>query len=62
MTNTYLESPGNFTPYRLPPAGKLERNAFPFVLMDTRGDTLRLGGVSRELAGLMAYLQHAAAY
>ncbi|CAB3650695.1 hypothetical protein LMG3458_00049 [Achromobacter deleyi] len=62
MTNTYLESSGNFTPYRLPPAGKLERNAFPFVLMDTRGDTLRLGGVSRELAGLMAYLQHAAAY
>ena len=62
MTNTYLESPANFSPYRLPPAGKLERNAFPFVLMDTRGDTLRLGGVSRELAGLMTYLQHAAAY
>lgn len=62
MTNTYLESPANFSPYRLPPAGKLERNAFPFVLMETRGDALRLGGVSRELAGLISYLQHAAAY
>lgn len=62
MTNDYLESPANFSPYRLPPPGKLERNAFPFVLMDTRGKALRLGGVSRELAGLIAYLQHAAAY
>lgn len=62
MTNTYLESPANFSPYRLPPAGKLERNAFPFVLMETRGDALRLGGVSRELAGLIIDLQHAAAY
>ncbi len=51
MTNTYLLSGEHFTPYRLPPPGKLERNAYPFLLMDTRDDALRLGGISSELWG-----------
>lgn len=59
MTNTYLLSPEHFTPYRLPPPGKLERNAYPFLLMDTRHDALRLGGVSSELWGLIVYLHNA---
>ncbi len=60
MTNTYLLSGEHFTPYRLPPPGKLERNAYPFLLMDTRDGALRLGGVSSELWGLIAYLHNAA--
>jgi len=60
MTNTYLLSSEHFTPYRLPPPGKLERNAYPFLLMDTRNDALRLGGVSSELWGLIIYLHNAA--
>jgi hypothetical protein len=60
MTNTYLLSDKHFTPYRLPPPGKLERNAYPFLLMDTHGGALRLGGVSSELWGLVAYLHNAA--
>jgi len=59
MTNTYLLSGEHFTPYRLPPPGKLERNAYPFLLMDTRNGALRLGGVSSELWGLIAYLHNA---
>lgn len=59
MTNTYLLSDKHFTPYRLPPAGKLERNAYPFLLMDTHSSALRLGGVSSELWGLIAYLHNA---
>lgn len=60
MTNTYLLSSEHFTPYRLPPPGKLERNAYPFLLMDTRNEALRLGGVSSELWGLITYLHNAA--
>ena len=60
MTNTYLLSDKHFTPYRLPPPGKLERNAYPFLLMDTRDGALRLGGVSSELWGLIVYLHNAA--
>ena len=59
MANTYLLSGEHFTPYRLPPPGKLERNAYPFLLMDTRDGALRLGGVSSELWGLIAYLHNA---
>jgi len=60
MTNTYLLSSGHFTPYRLPPAGTLERKAYPFLLMESRDGTLRLGGVSAELWGLVAWLHNAA--
>lgn len=60
MTNTYLLSSGHFTPYRLPPAGTFERNAYPFLLMESRGGALRLGGVSTELWGLVAWLHNAA--
>ncbi|WP_061304179.1 hypothetical protein [Achromobacter piechaudii] len=60
MANTYLLSPDHFTPYRLPPPGKLERNAYPFLLMDTREGALRLGGISSELWGLIVYLHNAA--
>ncbi|MFY3139782.1 hypothetical protein ACOTFI_24105 [Achromobacter xylosoxidans] len=59
MANTYLLSEEHFKPYRLPPAGTLERDAYPFVLMDTRGATPRLGGISAELWGLIAYLHNA---
>lgn len=60
MANTYLLSGKHFKPYRLPPPGTLERNAYPFVLMDTRGATPRLGGISAELWGLITYLHNAA--
>ncbi|WP_417220175.1 hypothetical protein [Achromobacter spanius] len=60
MTNTYLLSPDHFTPYRLPPPGKLERKAYPFLLMQTDHGALRLGGVSSELWGLIVYLHNAA--
>ncbi|MCD0495643.1 hypothetical protein LP085_02155 [Achromobacter sp. MY14] len=60
MTNTYLLSPDHFTPYRLPPPGKLERKAYPFLLMQTDQGALRLGGVSSELWGLIVYLHNAA--
>ncbi|CUJ39733.1 hypothetical protein ACFWXM_15510 [Achromobacter xylosoxidans] len=60
MANTYLLSDEHFKPYRLPPPGTLERNAYPFVLMDIRGATPRLGGVSAELWGLITYLHNAA--
>jgi hypothetical protein len=60
MTNTYLLSGEHFTPYRLPPPGKLERKAYPFLLMQTDHGALRLGGVSSELWGLIVYLHNAA--
>ncbi|QVQ24509.1 hypothetical protein [Achromobacter deleyi] len=60
MTNAYLLSPENFTPYRLPPSGTLERKAYPFLLMESREGALRLGGVSGELWGLIVYLHNAA--
>lgn len=60
MANTYLLSPEHFKPYRLPPPGKLERDAYPFLLMDTRDKALRLGGISSELWGLIVYLHNAA--
>ncbi|CAB3867161.1 hypothetical protein [Achromobacter pulmonis] len=60
MTNTYLLSGEHFKPYRLPPPGKLERNAYPFVLMDLQDATPRLGGIGAELWGLVAYLHNAA--
>ncbi|AVJ30881.1 hypothetical protein CLM73_05270 [Achromobacter spanius] len=60
MTNTYLLSSGHFTPYRLPPAGTFERKAYPFLLMESREGALRLGGVSAELWGLVAWLHNAA--
>ena len=60
MTNTYLLSSGHFTPYRLPPDGTFERKAYPFLLMESRDGALRLGGVSAELWGLVAWLHHAA--
>lgn len=60
MTNTYLLSSGQFTPYRLPPAGAFERRAYPFLLMESRDGALRLGGVSAELWGLVAWLHNAA--
>lgn len=41
------------TPHRLPPAGTLERNVYPFLLFEDRGAALRLGGVSREWFGAM---------
>lgn len=58
MTNTYLLSSGQFTPYRLPPAGAFERRAYPFLLMESRDGALRLGGVSAELWGLITWLHN----
>ncbi|MGU7770580.1 hypothetical protein ACV229_10415 [Burkholderia sp. MR1-5-21] len=50
----YFNDPKRFKPYHLPPPGTLERNAYPFLLMDDRHGALRLGGVSAEFWNLIA--------
>ncbi|TCW77894.1 hypothetical protein C5O80_32420 [Burkholderia sp. SRS-46] len=52
----YFSDPKRFNPYHLPPPGTLERNAYPFLLMDDRHGTLRLGGVGAEFWNLIATL------
>lgn len=52
----YFESREVFDPYHLPPTGKLERHAYPFLLFEDRGDALRFGGFSAEYWGLVQYL------
>lgn len=52
----YFSDPKRFKPYHLPPPGTLERNAYPFLLMDDRHGALRLGGVSAEFWNLIATL------
>jgi hypothetical protein len=37
-----------FKPYHLPPAGMLERDAYPFLLFEEKDGRLRYGGMGRE--------------
>ncbi|WP_416051803.1 hypothetical protein [Cupriavidus basilensis] len=55
-TERYFSDPKRFEPYRLPPAGRFERRAYPFLLMDDKSGALRLGGVSAEFWNLVSYL------
>lgn len=52
----YFNNPEVFKPYRLPQAGTLERNAYPFLLFEDRDGKLRLGGVSREFWDLVKFM------
>ncbi|WP_233461652.1 hypothetical protein [Achromobacter insolitus] len=52
----YFNNPEVFKPYRLPQAGPLERNAYPFLLFEDRDGKLRLGGVSREFWDLVKFM------
>ena len=52
----YFEAHEVFNPYRLPPPGKLERHAYPFLLFEDHDDALRFGGFSAEYWGLVQYL------
>jgi len=40
-----------FIPYRLPPEGKVERDAYPFLLFEQSKGKLRFGGVGKEWWG-----------
>ena len=52
----YFADGRSFKPYRLPPPGVLERDAYPFLLFEDRGGRLRFGGVSQEWFGAVQYL------
>jgi len=42
-----------FKPYHLPPAGILERDAYPFLLFEEINGLLRYGGMGREWMGVL---------
>ena len=42
-----------FKPYHLPPAGILERDAYPFLLFEEKDGRLRYGGMGREWLGVL---------
>lgn len=48
-----FDDPKLFDPYRLPPHGVLERNAYPFLVFRKRNGRLYLVALSAELAGLV---------
>ncbi|MDF3848927.1 hypothetical protein [Achromobacter denitrificans] len=52
----YFNDPEIFKPYRLPAPGVLTRDAYPFLLFETREGHLRLGGVSREFWELVRFM------
>ncbi|MDF3942576.1 hypothetical protein P3W66_21170, partial [Achromobacter denitrificans] len=52
----YFNDPEIFKPYRLPAPGVLARDAYPFLLFETREGHLRLGGVSREFWELVRFM------
>lgn len=52
----YFNNPEVFTPYRLPPPGVVERNAYPFLLFEDKPGKLRLGGVSKEFWDLVKFM------
>lgn len=56
LLTPYFENPAAFRPYRLPPDGRLERNAYPFLLFEDAGATLRLGGLGSEWFGALTQL------
>jgi len=41
-----------FKPYHLPPAGMLERDAYPFLMFEEKDGRLRYGGMGREWWGV----------
>lgn len=45
-----------FTPYRLPPEGKVERDAYPFLLVEQSKGKLRFGGVGKEWWGAFQHI------
>lgn len=51
LLQDYFDHPKRFAPYRLPPAGVLERNAYPFLLFQLHEGRLRFGGVGQEWWG-----------
>jgi hypothetical protein len=51
LLDSYFANPERFKPYRLPPEGTLARKAFPFLLFEDSGSSLRLGGFSAEWMG-----------
>ena len=56
MLEPYFQDKALFSPYALPPDGQLRRKAFPFLLFETTGSTLRLGGAGNEWFGAVNYL------
>jgi hypothetical protein len=44
----HFNNPEVYKPYRLPPAGTLVRDAYPFLLFEDQGGRLRFGGFGRE--------------
>ena len=56
MLEPYFKDKELFTPYALPPDGQLRRKAFPFLLFETTGNTLRLAGAGNEWFGAVNYL------
>lgn len=57
----YFRNPQRFSPYRLPPDGQLERNAYPFLLFEDGAAGLRFGGAGKEWHGAVQFayeLQH----
>lgn len=47
----YFTSSAMFKPYHLPAEGMLERNAYPFLTFEEKGDTLCFGSFGREWFG-----------
>jgi hypothetical protein len=52
----YFDSKHYFKPYHLPRDGELERAAYPFLLFEDTGSTLRLGGMGAEWYGAATWL------
>lgn len=56
LESNYFSSPRHFNPYHLPANGVLERDAYPFLMFEERGDSLRWGGIGREYWGALTTL------
>ena len=52
----YFDDKAQFPNYELPPNGILKRHAYPFLLFEDVGNTLRLAGVGAEWMGAAVYL------
>ncbi len=52
----YFNDSDNFSPYRLPPDGVLQRKAYPFLLFQNQQGRLRLAGLGQEYWGALNYL------
>ena len=56
MLELYFKDKSLFSAYALPPDGQLRRKAFPFLLFETTGSTLRLAGAGNEWFDAVNYL------